>query len=74
VLGKLENPDNNVIPHKTTRLCVSLESKPSSVRRSAGGSKNKHEHARFEVLTAVLLKIQAFWDVTPRGLTALPWG
>jgi hypothetical protein len=48
-------------------------SKPSSVR-SARGSKNKHEHARFEVLTAVLLKIQAFWDVTPRELTALPWG
>jgi len=25
MLGKLENPDNKVFPHRTTRLCVSLE-------------------------------------------------
>jgi hypothetical protein len=31
--------------------------------------KTNTPNMRFEVLTAVLLKIQAFWNVSPRGLT-----
>jgi hypothetical protein len=70
MLGKLENLDNNSYSAQDNEIVRFFGvPEPPSVSRSARGSKNQHENVRFEVLTAVLLKIQAVWDVMLRGLT-----